>query len=107
MGLIVLVALLVIAVMAFLQTNPHGVDRRKLLAFNVVVLASAVPAAITVGLWLYADAVLLKSGERGMSAYLAAMAGGAAVLVVVSVGGLIRNFVVFPRPRRAPAPPAK
>jgi hypothetical protein len=106
MGLVVLAVLLVIAVMAFLRTSPHGVDRRKLLAYNTATLALSVPAALAVGFGLHADAVAAKVGEHGIAMYLAVMAGGAAALLVIAVGGLVRNFVAFPRSRRGPPPAA-
>ena len=105
MGLLTLAGLLVIAVVAFMGTSPHGVNARSLLVFNVATLALSVPLSATVGFWLYADAVALKPGEQGMAWYLAVMAAGAAALFVVCVGGLFRNFVVFPRSRRK-LPPA-
>ena len=101
MGLIVLAVLLVVAVAAFLRTSPQGVDRRKLLAYNVATLALSVPAAIVAGTVLYADAVSAEVGQKGMAMYLAVMSSGATVLLVIAVGGLFRNFVVFPRSRRS------
>lgn len=104
--LIILVALIGITIWAFFHTNPHGVNPRTLLAFNVVVLALAVPAAIGVGTWIYADAVAAKANEKGMAMYLVIMASGTAALMVVALGGFIRNIVVFPHSTRKPlAPP--
>lgn len=102
MGLVVLVVLLVIAVAAFLRTSPPGVDRRRLAAYNVATLALSVPAAIVAGAVLYADAVSADVGQKGMAMYLAVMSSGATALLVIALGGLVRNFVVFPRSRRSP-----
>jgi hypothetical protein len=33
------------------------------------------------------------------------MSGGNAALFVIAIAGLVRNFLVFPRSRRLPAPP--
>lgn len=94
----------VIAVSAFFGTNPRVRDTRKLLAYNVATLALSVPAAVAVGWWIYADASLVKVGERGMAAYLGIMSGGNAALLVIAVGGLVRNFALFPRSKRLPPP---
>jgi hypothetical protein len=104
--LIILAALIGITVWAFFHTNPAGVDARALLICNVIVLALSVPVAIGIGAWLYADAVVVKSGQKGMATFLAIMASGTAALLVVAIGGGIRNFIVFPRSRRASAPVA-
>lgn len=102
MGILFLAALVVIAVLAFLRTSPAGADRRKLLAYNVATLALSVPAAVVVGAILYGDAVASGAVKGGMALYLALMSAGATVLLVIAVGGLVRNFVAFPRSRRAP-----
>jgi hypothetical protein len=80
-------------------------NTRALLAYNVATLALSVPVAIAVGWWIYADALTVKVGERGMAAYLGIMTGGNAALFVIAVGGLVRNFFVFPRSRRLPPAP--
>lgn len=104
--LIILAALIGITVWAFFHTNPHGVNTATLLAYNVVVLALAIPAAIGTGMWIYADAVAVKASEKGMATYLVIMASGTAALLVVALGGFVRNIVVFPHSRRAPPVPA-
>lgn len=94
----------IIAVTAFFNTTPHVANRRAVILFNVAVMALSVPAAVAVGSWLYADAVTVKAGEKGMATFLSIMGGSCVALLVVSVGGLVRNFVVFPRSRRLPPP---
>jgi hypothetical protein len=101
MGLVVLAVLLVIAVAAFLRTSPRGVAPRRVLAFNVATLALSVPASVAVGAVLHADAVAAQVGQGGMAMYLAVMASGATALLVIAVGGLVRNFVAFPLSRRS------
>jgi hypothetical protein len=105
--LIILAFLLVVTVWAFFHTNPHGVPARRLLAFNAVVLALAVPVAVAVGVWLYGEAVAVKANEKGMAAYLTIMASGTAALLVVAIGGFVRNFFVFPHGKRAGPPPSQ
>ena len=99
-----LAVILVVAVVAFFQTSPRMADGRPVLVFNVATLVLSVPVAIVVGGWLHADAIARRPHEGGMAMYLAIMAGGAAALAVVAVGGLIRNFGIFPLSRRAPPP---
>jgi hypothetical protein len=96
--------IVVVAVSAFFGTSPRVENRRALLAVNVAILALAIPAAAVVGWWIYVDASALKSGGRGMAAYFGIMSGGSAALLVIAVGGLVRNFVIFPRSKRIPAP---
>ena len=96
----------VIAFTAFFSTSPRVANPRSVLAFNVATIVLSIPVAIGVGWWIYADASAVKAGERGMAAYLGIMTGGNAALFVVAVGGLIRNFFVFPRSKRLPPPAA-
>jgi hypothetical protein len=41
-----------------------------------------------------------------MATYLAIMAGGTGLLIVVAAGGMLRNLLLFPLSARAPEPPA-
>lgn len=102
--LLILVAIIVVAVMAFLNTSPPVARRGPLVAFNAITLALSVPAAAAVGAWIYVDALAKKPAEVGMAVYLGIMAGGTAALLVVAVFGLVRNFVVYPRSRRIQGP---
>jgi hypothetical protein len=103
--ILILAFLIVATVWALFHTNPKGVDERSVLVVNVVVLAVAVPVGIAVGTWLYADAVAAKANEKGMAMYLTIMAAGTSALLVIAIGGFIRNFFVFPHGKRR-APPA-
>ena len=89
----------------FFHSNPRGVSRAGLLACNIAVLAAAVVAAAASSLPLYADALAEHPESRFMAAYLAIMAGGAAFMIVVALGGLARNLLVFPLSRRAEVNP--
>jgi hypothetical protein len=100
-----LAVIAVIVVSAFLGTSPRVAETRKLLLFNVATLALSTPVAAAVGWWLYADAVANQSVSRGIAVSLAIMSGGNAALFVIAIAGLVRNFLVFPRSRRLPAPP--
>jgi len=105
--LLTLAVVIVIAVVAFFGTNPHVPNPRALLHFNVAVLVLSLPVGIAVGFWLYGDAMAARPNGKGMAIYLGIMAGGTASLFVVAIGGLLRNFFVFPRGKRLPAPPAQ
>ena len=98
--IIIFIFVLGAVIWGFFHSNPAGVARGPLLFCNVVVLVLAAVTAAVVGEAMYADAVVVKAGEKGLAAYLAIMAGGTSSLIVVAVGGLLRNLVFFPRSRR-------
>lgn len=101
-----LIVVAVIAVTAFFRTSPHVAEPRKVLVFNVATLVLSLPVAVVTGWWIYADGSARGSVQPGIAAYLGIMSGGNAALFVIAVGGLVRNFAVFPRSKRIPAPPA-
>jgi hypothetical protein len=104
--LIILAFVLSVVVWGFFHSNPAGVPRARLTAVNVVVLLGAGITGIAVGDILYADAIVVKAGEKGLAAYLAIMAGGTAFLIVVAAGGLLRYLVIFAPSRRSEQRPA-
>jgi hypothetical protein len=105
--LLLFVVLLCLVVWGFFHSNPIGVPRGALHTLNAAILALAVVAGVMVGYMLYADAAVVKAGERGLAGYLGIMAGGTAALVTIATGGLLRNLVIFPPSRRAhPSPEA-
>lgn len=103
--LLIFVFLLCVVVWGFFHSNPQGVPQLPLHLCNALTLIAAVVVAAAVGILLYGDAVAAKQGEKGLATYLAIMAGGTAFLIVVAVGGMVRNLVLFPRSRRSPAAP--
>lgn len=107
MALVVLLMLVIAAVVVtyFWQLSPPGVSQAKVIAANVLVLALAGAAALLSGYVIYRSG-MEEVEHKAELAYLAIMAGGMAFLLVVLVGGVIRNLVVFPRSRRAPQAPA-
>lgn len=104
--ILILLFLLATVLWGFFHSNPHGVNRYKLLACNIAVLVLAAVTAAIVADLLYSDALTVKAGEKGMATYLAIMAGGTAFLIVVAAGGMLRNLMLFPLSARAPEPPA-
>lgn len=101
--LLIFVALLCLVVWGFFHSNPAGVPRAKLLALNCVILVLALIVGGIIGYVLYLDASVVKAGEKGLATYLGIMAGGTSALVVVALGGIVRNLIVFPLSKRAPA----
>jgi hypothetical protein len=93
---VILIFLLAAVVWGFFHANPQGVPGIKLALVN-----GAIAVGALVGSVLYGDAVSVKAGEKGMATYLAIMAGGTLFLIVIAVGGLVRNLLVFPMSKRA------
>lgn len=87
----------------FFQANPRGVPPARLLACNVFVLAAALALALGAAIPFYGDALAAKPEHKAIAAYLAIMVGGSGFMIVVAVGGLVRNLLVFPLSRRSPA----
>jgi len=102
---LILVFLLCTVVWGFFHSNPQGVSARALLACNIVMVVLAVALAGVTATVLHADALTVREGQRAMAIYLAIMAGGTVFMIVLAVGGLLRNLLLFPLSRRA-APPA-
>lgn len=100
--MVLLVALVGVAVWAYFHTNPRGVARRALGLYNGAVLLFAMGAAILVGRWLYLDALVVKGGQAGLPVYLSVMAASTVLLIVLAMGGMARNFFVFPAGARRP-----
>lgn len=99
--ILILAFLLGVVVWGYFHSNPAGVPRGRLLAVNVAVLAAGLAAAGLVGPALLTDGLQRRPDEAGMAWFLALMGGGTAFMIVVAVGGLLRNLVVFPISRRA------
>lgn len=103
--LLIFAALLCLVVWGFFHSNPAGVPRVALIAVNVAILALGAIAGSVIGYVLYADASVVKAGEKGLATYLGIMAGGTAFLIVAAAGGMIRNLVIFPLSKRSAAKP--
>lgn len=97
---LILAFLLCAVVWGFFQANPRGVSARGLLACNVAILALGVAFAATAASRLYGDALARHPDEKAMAVYLAIMVAGSGFMIVVAVGGLVRNLVLFPLSRR-------
>jgi len=100
---LILAFLLCAVVWGFFHANPRGVDRSRLLACNIAILAIGVALAFVAAVPLYHDALAAQPDHKVVAAYLAIMAGGSGFMIVVAAGGLLRNLVLFPLSRRKPA----
>jgi hypothetical protein len=101
--LLILVFLLCAVVWGFFHANPRGVDARWLLAFNVAILVLGVILALAAAIPLHGDALAQRPEHPALAVYLAIMVAGSGFMIVVAVGGLVRNLLVFPLSRRRPA----
>lgn len=100
---LILVFLLCAVVWGFFHANPRGVNARHLLACNGAILALAVVAAAAAAIPLYQDALAARPDQKALAIYLAIMVAGSGFMIVVAVGGLIRNLLLFPLSRRSAA----
>lgn len=101
---LILLFLLCTVVWGYFHSNPRGVSKTALLACNIGVIALGAGLGLAASYILHQDALLHREGQRAMAVYIAIMAGGTVFMIVVSVGGLLRNLLIFPLSRRAPVP---
>lgn len=101
--ILLLAVLLGLTVWYFFQLSPKGVPVRSLALYNAAVFLVAIPAGILAGWKLFADAIIVRGNHAGMPMYLAVMAGGTVFLIILAIGGMVRNFFVFPAHRRISA----
>ena len=97
---LILIFLLCAVVWGFFHANPRGVDAMRLLACNVLILALGVVFALAAAIPLYGDALVRQPEQKAVAVYLAIMVAGSGFMIVVAVGGLLRNVVLFPPSRR-------
>lgn len=98
---LILAFLLCVVVWGYFHANPQGVSHGRLLACNILVLALGAAIGVAAGMLLLEDGLRVKPGEAGLAWFLAIMGGGTAFMIVVAIGGLLRNLVLFPLSRRA------
>ncbi len=98
---LILAFLLCAVVWGFFHANPPGVNTRALLACNVAILVLAVVLALAAAIPLYGDALAQRPDHKAIAVYLAIMVAGSGFMIVVAVGGLVRNLFIFPLSRRS------
>jgi NADH:ubiquinone oxidoreductase subunit 2 (subunit N) len=99
--LLILAFLLCAVVWGFFHANPRGVNARGLLACNVAILVLGVVLALAAAIPLYGDALAQRPDHKAIAVYLAIMVAGSGFMIVVAVGGLVRNLLIFPLSRRS------
>lgn len=97
---LIMAFLLCTVVWGFFHANPRGVDGARLLACNIAIIVLAVVLAVAAAVPLYGDALAARPDHKAIAVYLAIMAGGSGFMIVVAVGGLLRNLLVFPLSKR-------
>jgi len=100
---LILAFMLGAVVWGFFHANPRGVDARWLLACNIAILVLGVVLALAAAIPLYGDALAQRPDHKAIAVYLAIMVAGSGFMIVVAVGGLVRNLLLFPLGRRRPA----
>lgn len=97
---LILAFLLCAVVWGFFHANPRGVKAGRLLACNILILALGVAFAAAAAIPLYGDALAQRPDHKALAVYLAIMVAGSGFMIVVAVGGLVRNLLLFPLSRR-------
>ena len=95
--LLLLACLIAAVVWGFFHANPGAAPRAPLLFCNAAIVALALAGTAGSALPLYTDALARHPDQRFMAVYLAIMAGGAALMILLIAGGLVRNLVIFRR----------
>lgn len=98
---LILAFLLCAVVWGFFHANPPGVNTGALLACNVAILVLGVVLALAAAIPLYGDALAQRPDHKAIAVYLAIMVAGSGFMIVVAVGGLVRNLFIFPLSRRS------
>ena len=91
---VILAFLLCFTVWAFFRYSPAGVPRKWLAAVNATVMTFAIVLAAIAGNWIL-QAATAEPRSRGLSWYLALMAGSSIFMTVIAPGGMIRNFFLL------------
>ena len=95
--LLLLAGLMSAVVWGFFHASPAGARRSAVLACNAAILALALGAALGSAVPLHGDALAQHPDQKFLALYLAITAGGAALMIVLIVGGLVRNLLLFRR----------
>ena len=93
LSLILLISLFSITLLLYIKTTPEHINARTITIYNFFIFAIAISACIMVYAYTYINNGL--SVERVMLSLLAYLQSLLAISVVLIVGGLFRNFILF------------
>jgi hypothetical protein len=93
LALLILVPILLLALWAFFRLSPKLDDRRKVIGFNLGVLIFGLTMCGLVTLKVYTD--MSAGSDRAWWPVIAGLYSLALFSVVLFLGGLVRNFVLF------------
>jgi len=96
LALIVLVPLLLMSLWAFIRFSPKGGSRQQVLLFNLGVLAVGLVLCALLTLKIYSN--MAAGPDRAWWSILSVLGTLAVFSIVLVVGGLVRNLVVFRPP---------
>jgi hypothetical protein len=96
LALIVLVPILLISLWAFIRFSPKGGSRQQILLFNLGVLAVALVLCALLTLKIYSH--MAAGPDRAWWTILSVLGTLAVFSIVLVVGGLVRNLLVFRPP---------
>ncbi len=95
-ALIVSVPILLMSLWAFMRFSPKGGSRQQVLLFNLGVLAVGLALCALLTLKIYSN--MAAGPERAWWTILSVLATLAVFSIVLVVGGLVRNLLVFRSP---------
>ena len=93
LALLILVPILVLTLWAFLRFSPKLGNRRRIIIFNLAVLIFGLLVCGLLTLKIYTD--MSAGSDRYWWPIIAGLYSLALFPVVLLVGGLVRNFVLF------------
>ena len=96
LALIVLVPVLLMSLWAFIRFSPKGGSRQQVLLFNLGVLAVGLVLCALLTLTIYSN--MAAGPDRAWWSILSVLGTLAVFSIVLVVGGLVRNLVVFRPP---------
>jgi hypothetical protein len=92
---LILAFLLCLTVWAFVRYSPPGVPRKRLATVNAAVVMFAIVLAAIACDWIH-QAAAAESLSKGLSWPLALKAGSSIFMTAIALGGIIKNFFLFP-----------
>ncbi len=97
LALIILVPLVLLALWQFIKFSPEGVEKKKLLFCNSVVIIIGVILCGLLTLNVYVN--MAGGSDRAWWPILSVLGSLVVFPVCLTVGGIIRNYLVFRSPK--------